>query len=83
MNFYALIDNPFFILVVILLVFGAIAALVYFLRKYIPGFKDKEEKVSEEDAIVEELKRVLVEVDDEKIKAQLEQIKNEDDTKNK
>lgn len=81
MNFYALVDNPFFILLVILVVFGGIALLVFFLRKYLPGFKEPEEKVSEEEAVKEELDRVLVSVEDEEAKKQLEQFNQDGEDK--
>jgi len=80
----AITSNPYFILAVILLVFGGIAILVYFLRKIIPGFKEKEEIVSEEQAVEEELERVLVTIEDEETKKQMEQLNaadNESDTK--
>lgn len=70
----AITSNPYFILAVILVVFAGIAVLVYFLRKYLPGFKEKEEKVSEEQAIQEELERVLVTIEDEETKKQMEQL---------
>ena len=74
MFFNAITSNPYFILGVILVVFAAIAIFVYLLRKVIPGFKEKEEPVSEEQAIEEELERVLVTIEDEETKKQMEKL---------
>ena len=55
-----------------------------FYVKIIPGFKEKEEIVSEEQAVEEELERVLVTIEDEETKKQMEQLNaadNESDTK--
>ena len=70
----AITSNPYFILAVILVDFGGIAILVYLLRKFLPGFKEKDEVVSEEQAIQEELERVLVSIEDEEAKKQMEQL---------
>ncbi len=50
----AITDNPYFILAVILIVFAGIAVLVFLLRKFLPVFKEKDEPVSEGQAIKEE-----------------------------
>lgn len=74
MFYNAITDNPYFILLMIVLVFGLIAFIVFLLRKYVPGIKEKEEKVSEEEAVQEELDRVLEIVEDEEAKKQMEQV---------
>lgn len=80
MFYNAVTDNPYFILLMIIVVFGLIAFVVFLLRKYVPGIKEKDEVVSEEDVVQEELDRVLVSVEDEEAKKQMEQssIKSED-----
>lgn len=74
MFYNAITDNPYFILLIIILVFGLIALIVFLIRKFVPGIKEKEEKVSEEVAVQEELERILENVEDEEAKKQMEQV---------
>ncbi|MGI6644244.1 MAG: hypothetical protein ACOX28_00535 [Bacilli bacterium] len=72
--------NPFLILFLILLFFGAIALVVFLLRKYVPGIKEKEGEIDEQRAVQEELDRVLEPIEEEHIKKEVENFKDEINT---
>lgn len=74
-------DNPFVILLLIILFFGAIALVVFLLRKFIPGVKEKGGKIDEATAVQEELDRVLEPIDDKEIKEKMDEYDENEDKK--
>ncbi len=60
------LDNPFVIILLIVAIFGAIALIVFLLRK-LPILRDEGNKpISEEEAAKESLDRILVPIEEEK-----------------
>ena len=68
-----LLDNPIHAVIVILAIFGVISLGAYLLRKYIPSLRSKDVKIDEEEAARQEIERVIVKIEDEKTKSQMEQ----------
>ena len=69
----SILDNPVLAVIVILALFGVISLGAYLLRKFIPSLRSKEINIDEEEAAREEIERVIVKVDDDKTKEQMEQ----------
>lgn len=75
-------NNPAMILLLIVICFGAIAGLVFLIRKVM--FKNKqEEKPNEEDVVKENLDRFLEPVEDEYTKKEFEKYENKDEKEGK
>ncbi len=72
-SFTPLLENPIIAVIVILALFGVIALGTYLLRKHVPSLRPKDDKIDEEEAVRQEIERVIVKVDDEKTKEQMEQ----------
>ncbi len=79
--FSGLLDNPVLAVIVILALFGVISLGAYLLRKYIPSLRGKDEVIDEEEAARQEIERVIVKVQDEKTKEQMEQFGPDHDKK--
>jgi len=77
----SLLDNPIFIIVGLVVFFGIIVLVVYLLRKYVKAFSNQEKKVDRETAAKQDLDRLLVPVEDEKTKAEMEKFNEEKKTK--
>ncbi len=77
----SLLDNPIFIIVGLVAFFGIIVLVVYLLRKYVQAFKNPDKKVDRETAVQQDLDRMLVPVDDEKTKAEMEKFNEDKKTK--
>ncbi len=77
----SLLDNPIFIIVGLVVFFGIIVLVVYLLRKYVQAFKNPDKKVDRETAAQQDLDRMLVPVDDEKTKAEMEKFNEDKKTK--
>ena len=77
----SLLDNPIFIIVGLVVFFGVIVLVVYLLRKYVKAFSNQEKKVDRETAAKQDLDRLLVPVEDEKTKAEMEKFNEEKKTK--
>jgi len=77
----SLLDNPIFIIVGLVAFFGVIVLVVYLLRKYVKAFTNQEKKVDRETAAKQDLDRLLVPVDDEKTKAEMEKFNEDKKTK--
>ncbi len=58
-------SNPGIILVLILVVFGLVALLVFLLRKYVPFFKSDEKVKTPEEIAKEEVDRLVEDLDEE------------------
>ncbi|HAK05227.1 MAG TPA: hypothetical protein DCM23_00785 [Firmicutes bacterium] len=69
----SILDNPLLAVLVILALFGFISLGAYLLRKFIPSLRGKEIKIDEEEAAREEIERVIVKVEDDATKEQMEQ----------
>ena len=79
--FSGLLDNPVLAVIVILAIFGVISLGAYLLRKYIPSLRGKDEVIDEEEAARQEIERVIVKVQDEKTKEQMDQFGPDHDKK--
>lgn len=77
----SIINQPWFILILIIIIFGLIAAGVFLFRKYFLH-KGKEEKPSDEEIAEEELNRYLVDVDDENQQKEFDNINEKNDKDN-
>ncbi len=77
----SLLDNPIFIIVGLVAFFGVIVLVVYLLRKYVKAFTNQEKKVDRETAAKQDLDRLLVPVDDEQTKAEMEKFNEDKKTK--
>jgi len=59
--------SPLIIILALLAFFGALALIVFLLRKFLPNLRGDEEKpVSKEEAAKETLERILVPIEEEK-----------------
>lgn len=71
--------NSGLILLILILIFGAIALVVYLIRRFVPAFKDTTEKPkSEEEAAKEKLDSILVPMDEEVVEEKKEESKEEE-----
>ncbi len=77
----SLLDNPIFIIVGLVAFFGIIVLVVYLLRKYVKAFSSQDKKVDRETAVKQDLDRLLVPVEDEKTKAEMEKFNEDKKTK--
>jgi len=77
----SIINNPVIALIVLVLFFALVALVVFLLRKYVKFFKTPEVKVDKETAVREDLDRVLVKVEDEKTKEEMEKFHEEEKKK--
>ncbi|MCH5180488.1 MAG: hypothetical protein J1F32_04700 [Erysipelotrichales bacterium] len=77
LNFASGLDNPFIIILLLVVIFGAIALVVFLLRK-LPALRDDVKKPeTEEEAAKESLDRILVPIEEEKTS----EVKNEEEDK--
>lgn len=60
-----LTDNPWLIILILLLVFGAIVGAVILIRRYSPHFKSNEKPKTDEEIAKEEVERLTVPMDEE------------------
>lgn len=58
-------SQPWFIILMLLLIFGAIVLAVIMIKKYAKPFQNDEKPKSEKEIAAEEVKRVVVDVDEE------------------
>lgn len=77
----SILDNPIVIILGLIAFFGLIVLVVYLLRKYVQAFKNPDKKVDRETAAQQDLDRILVPVDDEKTKAEMEKFNEDKKTK--
>lgn len=59
MIYASLFQQPWFVIVMLLLIFGFIVVLVMLLKKYVPIFQNKEKPKSKDEIVKEDLDRVL------------------------
>lgn len=60
--------SPLIIILALLGIFGVLALVVFLLRKFLPSLRGDEEKpVSKEEAAKENLDRILVPIEEEKV----------------
>ncbi len=79
LRFYATIDSPVIILILLLVFFGAIALITFVLKFFVPGVREKGGQIDEKTAVQEELDRVLEHITDEEILAQMDEERADDD----
>ena len=79
MNLLAKGDFPPFLIVIILVAFfGLIVLGVILVKKFVKPLQINKPEIKEEDAIQEELDRVLVPIEDEEIKKQMDEAAEKD-----
>ena len=79
MNLLAKGDFPPFLIVIILVAFfGLIVLGVIIVKKFVKPLQINKPEIKEEDAIQEELDRVLVPIEDEEIKKQMDEAARKD-----
>ena len=69
---------PFLIVIILVAFFGLIVLGVIIVKRFVKPLQINKPEIKEEDAIQEELDRVLVPVDDEEIKKQMEEAAKKD-----
>lgn len=60
----SIVNEPWFILIILLIIFGAIALGVFLLRKFVLNRNKEEEKPNEKEIMEEELSNILVDIDE-------------------
>ena len=79
MNLLAKGDFPPFLIVIILVAFfGLIVLGVIIVKRFVKPLQINKPEIKEEDAIQEELDRVLVPIEDEEIKKQMDEAAKKD-----
>ena len=78
-----LFDNPAFIVVGIILLFGVIGLIAFLLQKYVPSLKNTDKKKGEKEIAEEEVKRLIETDDNLEMKEQVKEVlkKSEEDLK--
>ena len=69
---------PFLIVIILVAFFGLIVLGVIIVKRFVKPLQINKPEIKEEDAIQEELDRVLVPVEDEEIKKQMEEAAKKD-----
>ena len=69
---------PFLIIIILVAFFGLIVLGVILVKKYVKPLQINKPEIKEEDAIKEELDRILVPVEDEETKKQMEEAAKKD-----
>ena len=69
---------PFLIVIILVAFFGLIVLGVILVKKFVKPLQINKPDIKEEDAIEEELNRVLVPVEDEEIKKQMDEAARKD-----
>ena len=66
LNLYTwLTDNPIFLVLILVGGFGVIVLAIILVRKFVPAFKNTEQPKSEKEIAEEEVKRLVVDVEEE------------------
>jgi hypothetical protein len=73
-------QNPLFVVIGILAIFGLVAIGTFFLSKVIPNLRKKDE-IDDETAAREEIERLIVKIDDQKIIENMEKTNDQSETK--
>lgn len=74
----AILDNSGIIILILVAFFGLIVVGVILVKKYVKPLQIKKPEVDEKQALKEELDRVLVPVEDEEIKKQMDEAAKKD-----
>ncbi len=69
---------PFLIVIILVAFFGLIVLGVILVKKFVKPLQINKPEIKEEDAIQEELDRVLVPIEDEEIKKQMDEAAKKD-----
>lgn len=72
------IATTFLILGGVILFFGIIVLVIILVKRHVPMFQTKKDEIDEEQALKEEMDRVLVPIDDEETIEEIEKIEKED-----
>ena len=66
LNLYSyLTDHPIFLVLILVGGFGLIVVAIILVRKYVPAFKNTEQPKSEREIAEEEVKRLVVDIEEE------------------
>ena len=69
---------PFLIIIILVAFFGLIVLGVILIKKYVKPLQINKPEIKEEDAIKEELDRILVPIEDEEVQKQMEEAVKKD-----
>ncbi len=72
------IATTFLILGGVILFFGIIILVIILVKRHVPMFQTKKDEIDEEQALKEEMNRVLVPIDDEETIEEIEKIEKEE-----
>ena len=72
------IATTFLILGGVILFFGIIVLVIILVKRHVPMFQTKKDEIDEEQALKEEMDRVLVPIDDEETIEEIEKIEKEE-----
>ncbi len=80
MKFYGnfIEEHPFIIVIILVAFFGLIVGGVILVKKFVKPLQIDKPEMKEEDAVKEELDRILVPVEDEETKRQMEEAAKKD-----
>lgn len=73
-----ILDNPGIVIAILVVFFGLIVIGVILVKKYVKPLQIDKPDIKEEDAIQEELDRILVPVEDEDIQKQMDEAAKKD-----
>ena len=71
-------EHPFIIVFILVAFFGLIVGAVILVKKFVKPLQIDKPEMKEEDAVQEELDRILVPVEDEETKKQMEEAAKKD-----
>jgi len=71
-------EHPFIIVIILVAFFGLIVGGVILVKKFVKPLQIDKPEMKEEDAVREELDRILVPVEDEETKKQMEEAAKKD-----
>ena len=78
MKFLATDFPPFLIVIILVAFFGLIVLGVILVKKFVKPLQINKPEIKEEDAVQEELDRILVPIEDEDLKRQMEEAAKKD-----
>ncbi len=73
--------NPFVIIGLVLVFFGLIILIIILVKRHVKPLQIKKDEIDEQEAVRQELDRILVPIDDEKIQKEMEEKADKSGTK--
>jgi len=83
LTLYAFYEQPWFIIVMLLAIFGAIVLAVILIKRYAPAFKSDDKPKSDKEIAEEEVNRLVRPVEDDEAAHQMEASAKDLETKTK